>query len=392
LVLSLGVAVAGLGLAACGVVRPRPAPSASPPAQYASSGESQQTPDSPSRPEPPSEATASTKLPLTELPSGPIPTLSNVAALNSRILSQVSSPMSAEDLPLGPGDLIEVSVFEVEELSKLKIRVPLNGKIMFPLLGSLNAAGRTPVQIEDDIRTRLQQKYMHDPHVSVFVLEQKSHRISIIGAVRKGGVHTFTGPMRLADALAMAEGLTDEADHVIYLIRRVPTGTIARARAGEPVPARAGAPPPDAQAEEITVAIDLDALAGGKEDLNVPLQASDVIHVPRAGSFYVGGEVAKPGTFPLKSKTTLDQAILAAGGVRNIADWSDVRIYRTNTSGKQDILTFDLNELEKGKAGPEIQRNDVVLVGKSGAKTFAYGVIDFVKSIFNIGVGVSRGF
>ena len=416
--LTLGVAVGGFVLVACGSVRPDPQVASSlptGPASAAAVGErSNPLPRevSSSRPlsstvslaaqepaKPPfgqgeasSEAKTFSKLPLTPLSSGPIPTNLGVSALNTRILSQVSPPVALEDLPLGPGDLIEVSVFEVQELSKLKIRVPLNGRITFPLLGSMGAGGLTPVELEEEIRARLQARFMHDPQVSVFVLEQKSHRVSVIGAVRKGGVLTYTGQLRLADALAMAEGLAEDADHVIYLIRRVPAGTVARAKAGEALPPQAGVLAPESASEEITVAIDLDTLASGKEELNVPLKAGDVIHVPRAGSFYVGGEVTRPGTFPLKVRMTLDQAILAAGGVKNVADWSDVRIYRPGESGKQEVLTFDLSEIEKGKPAPEVQRNDVVLVGKSAAKTFVYGMLDFVKGIFNIGLGVSRGF
>lgn len=317
-------------------------------------------------------------------PGAPVPTNLGAAALNSRILSHVSPPSADSDLPIGPGDLIEVSVFEVEELSKLKLRVPLRGTITLPLVGQIPAAGRTAIELEDDIRARLQAKYMHDPQVSVFVHEQKSHRISVIGAVRKGGVYTITSRLRLADALAMAEGLTDDADHVIYLLRRFPAGTVTRSQAGVPPP-RPGATPPGVPMEELMVAVDLEALANGNEELNVPLQSGDVINVPRAGSYYVGGSVERPGSFFLKSRTTVAQAILAAGGVKDVADWDDVRLYRTKPGGEREILTFSLNDFEQGKPAPDLQKNDVIVVGKSGAKAFFYGVLDFFKGIFGFG-------
>ena len=74
--------------------------------------------------------------------------------------------------------------------------------------------------------------------------------------------------------------------------------------------------------------IDLSELADGREELNVALRSGDVVHVPRAGSVYVGGSVERPGSFLLRGKTTVQQAILAAGGVKDVADWSDVRLYR----------------------------------------------------------------
>ncbi|HEV8306162.1 MAG TPA: polysaccharide biosynthesis/export family protein [Methylomirabilota bacterium] len=341
-------------------------------------------------------------MPLTPVGGGPISTDPGTNQLNARLLSFTSAPVDLQDLPLGPGDLIEVSVFEVPELSKLQVRVPLNGSITFPLLGTIQIVGQTAVQVQQEIARRLQQKYMHDPQVSVSVVEQKGQRISVLGAVRKGGVFTFTGPIRLADALAMAEGLTENADHQVYLTRRVPVGTLAtlqddkrpakdekRPAKDDKRPARPSRAP--GGLEQVMVTIDLDELAKGNEDLNVPLQPGDVVTVPPAGSFYVGGEVEKPGTFLLKPRTTLDQAIIVAGGLRDVADWSDVRIYRTLPGGKQEIHQYDMVKIQEGERPPEIQKSDVILVGKSGGKAFGYGVLGFFQRIFSVGVGVSRG-
>jgi polysaccharide export outer membrane protein len=307
------------------------------------------------------------------------------AGLNSRLLSRASSLPTDADLPLGGGDLVEVSVFEVEELSKLKVRVSRRGTIALPLVGSLTAAGRTATDLEQDIRERLQQKYMHHPQVSVFVLEQVSQRIAILGAVRKGGVQTMHGRLRLADALALAEGLADDADHNVYLVRRVPAGTVVRAQAGVPVDRQGEA---GVETEEVMVRIDLDALADGREELNVALQPGDVVHVPRAGSIYVGGSVERPGTFLLKRRTTVEQAIVAAGGVKDVAELEDVRIYRELPGGDRQVLPFSYAAFEKGQPGPELQPNDVVIVGKSASKAFWYGVRDFFQGVFGISKGL----
>jgi polysaccharide export outer membrane protein len=310
------------------------------------------------------------------------------ATLNSRLLTQVSSPTGYGELPIGPGDLVEISVFEVEELSDLKVRVPLGGSVTLPLLGAIPAAGRTAQELEAEIKSRLQQRFMHDPQVSVFVAEQKSQRVSVLGAVRRGGVYPVTSQLRLADALALAEGLTDDADHVIYLIRRVPTeAPLPVAQAG-PAPRRAATTLPDGATEEVMAAIDLEALATGRDELNVPLRAGDVVQVPRAGSYYVGGEVERPGSFFLKSRTTLQQAITAAGGVSTAAAWGDIRIYRVKADGEREVMTFDLSGIEKGAPSPDIRRNDVVVVGKSRAKAFFFGVADFFKGIFGFSKGL----
>ena len=103
------------------------------------------------------------------------------------------------------------------------------------------------------------------------------------------------------------------------------------------------------------VPIDLDQLAAGRDELNVPLEAGDVIHVPRAGSYYVGGSVERSGSFFLRGKTTAEQAIMAAGGPKKVADSEDVRIYRTRPGGEREILKFNMEAVREGR-GPDGRR------------------------------------
>jgi polysaccharide export outer membrane protein len=354
--------------------------------------------------------------------------------LNLRLLERVGLPASDGDLPVGPGDLIEVSVFEVEELSKLRLRIPAEGVISVPLIGQIQAAGRTATELEDEIRTRLRQKFMHNPQVAVFVHEHNSQRVTVMGAVRRGGVITLNRQLRLADALATAEGLADDADRIVYVVRRVPAGTLnqmgataasvkgaatpppqadhgtraptssataALAPVGSPAevsapaappatpPGAASPPPSDANTmEEVMLPIDLSELADGRDELNIPLRPGDVIYVPRAGSFYVGGSVERPGSFLLRSKTTVQQGIVGAGGVKNVADWTDVRLYRRAPSGQVEVSTVDLNAVEGGTPAPELRPNDVVIVGTHGGKAVFFGVLDVIKSA----VGVAKTF
>ncbi len=275
------------------------------------------------------------------------------------------------DLRLGAGDLIEIAVFDVPELSQIKVRIPNGGQVGLPLIGSVSAAGLTALELQAQISSQLKTKFMHDPQVSVFVHEHKSQRVSVIGAVKQGGVFTLTNEIRLADALGLAGGITEEAGSMVYVIRRM---------AANPAAGSTGA----AMEQGMTI-IDLESLASGRQELNLALQAGDVVEVPRAGTFYVGGEVLKPGAFPLKTRTTLDQAAMAAGGVNSTADWDDIRLYRARPDGTKEVLKYSLNEFEEGKPGPELRANDVVVVGKSAAKTVLFGVRDF----FRFGVGMS---
>jgi len=287
------------------------------------------------------------------------------------------------DLPLGAGDIIEISVLEVEELSKFRARIPLRGAITLPLLGSLPAANRTTIELEDDIRQRLRRKFMHDPQVSVFLEEQKSQRISVVGAVNHGGVFTLSSRLRLADALALAGGLTSDADHRVYVIRHLPAEPAAQAEVQRistgVADSLTASPVPTPELQEAMVAIDLEALTAGRAELNLPLLSGDVIHIPWAGSYYIGGEVGRPGSFPLKSRTTLDQALIAAGGVKDVADWDDIRLYRPTDAGEPEVWQCSLNDFEQGKAAPELRKHDIIMVGKSQSKAVLYGVRDFFR-------------
>ena len=139
-------------------------------------------------------------------------------------------------------------------------------------------------------------------------------------------------------------------------MRRVPMGTVVQRRTVGVEPPKTSVPPLPGATEEIMVSIDLDELAAGREELNVPLQSGDVVYVARAGSYYVGGSVEKPGPFFLKGKTTIQQAVTAAGGPKDVADWADIRLYRVKPTGEREVLTFSLNEFEKGQAPPEVQK------------------------------------
>lgn len=115
------------------------------------------------------------------------------------------------DHQIGPMDLLEIEVFGVEELSRT-VRVAANGQITLPLIGSVQAAGLSSQQLEQRIATALARDYLQDPHVSVFVADQVSQRVTVQGAVNEPGVFPMQGKTTLMQAIAMADGLNPVAD------------------------------------------------------------------------------------------------------------------------------------------------------------------------------------
>ncbi len=112
---------------------------------------------------------------------------------------------------LGPQDLIEVSIFGVEDLSKT-VRVNSNGQVSLPLIGGVLAGGRTIPELESDLAKRYAQGFLQNPQVTIFVKEFASQRITLEGAIEKPGIYPLTGKTSLLQAVAVAGGVTALAD------------------------------------------------------------------------------------------------------------------------------------------------------------------------------------
>lgn len=125
------------------------------------------------------------------------------------------------DYRIGAQDLLEISVFGVEDLNKT-VRVNSNGQISLPLVGGVMAGGKTIPELEKEIAARLTEGYLQNPQVSVFVTEFTSQRITLGGSVTKPGIYPITGKTTLLQAIAMAEGLDELADlSGVVLFRQV---------------------------------------------------------------------------------------------------------------------------------------------------------------------------
>ncbi len=113
-------------------------------------------------------------------------------------------------MALGPGDVFDVHVFQDAELSG-SFMVGQNGKIHFPLVGAIQVAGLTPNAAADAIRTRLQDGYIRDPVINVFVKQRNSKKVFVFGKVRKPGTFNFESGMTVVQAITLAGGLAESA-------------------------------------------------------------------------------------------------------------------------------------------------------------------------------------
>ena len=131
------------------------------------------------------------------------------------------SDLLSESRPylIGAFDKLIIDVFGIEELSEKEVQTDASGRISFPLAGVVEAAGKTPGEIEEEIEARLRTRYVRDPQVTVNLKETVSQVITVDGQVKKPGLYPVVGKMTLMRAVATAEGTAEFAkldDVVIF--------------------------------------------------------------------------------------------------------------------------------------------------------------------------------
>jgi hypothetical protein len=180
----------------------------------------------------------------------------------------------------------------------------------------------------------------------------------------------------------LAGGLDEKAGDYVHIIRSKHTG-----REGGKLTPKTDAPQSFAPNSE-TIVFDLRRLSQGG-NLNVPIQAGDVINVPLAGQAYVLGSVNKPGSVPVKGNLTVSQAVAVAGSpVAGLAKPQLSSVLRVDEQGNATTIPFDLYAiLEKREPDIPLKENDVVYVPESALRRL---LLD-VKQLVGGGISYSAG-
>ena len=277
--------------------------------------------------------------------------------------ASVSTPESL-DYRLGPGDLIKVTVFEAPEMNS-EVRVSSRGTVTLPMLSVVDIFELTALEAEKKIEGLLKEKYLQDPHVTVYISEHLSRQITLVGALKNPGTFDYISKKCLLDVMALAGGLSDDAGEIVYITRE-------NAKTGKP--------------DNYVVDLD-DLVKKGKMEYNITILGGDVVFVPQAGHCFVDGAVRKPGIYPLKSNLTITEAIALAGGLANYAEEDEIKLIRYVGEGKRDIVRLNYNELREGQGDTiYLQDQDIIFVELSGSGTFFSGSgfsIGFMGTGFN---------
>jgi len=259
-----------------------------------------------------------------------------------------TAPTLAQEYVIGARDVLKVTVWGQDDLSK-DYPVDPDGYVSFPLVGRVKATGLTPTAFADDLRTRLEKDYLVNPQVLVSVKDYLSQKVHVSGEADKPGVYYLSGPTTVRDILSRAGGLSKSAGSQVVLVRA------ATLRGGS------------GSAEPASVRLEVSRVLAGDPAENLAVADGDTLVVPRGNTFFVFGEVRKPGAFPLDKDTNVLEGITLAGGFTDKAAPGRVRVIRS-TKGSQTVINVDMNDVIKRglreKAIPLLE-NDVVVVPES---------------------------
>jgi polysaccharide biosynthesis/export protein len=231
---------------------------------------------------------------------------------------------------LGSGDLLRINVFGYPDMTA-DVRVDESGSISYAFVGQLAVGGHSTHDVESLIARQLVNGgYIHEPQLSVLVVDYRSQRVAVMGQVARPGQYALRKPSTVLDLLAEAGGVVtgigaDEA-------------TLLRAD-GSKVP------------------IDLFALFEGDPRQNATVNSNDTIYVPRAAQFYVYGEVQRPGAYRLERRMTVSQAISAGGGLTPRGTERRAIVKRHDARGKEIKVSVKGSDL--------LQPDDVLLLSES---------------------------
>jgi polysaccharide export outer membrane protein len=266
--------------------------------------------------------------------------------------AQATTPDTAKDsadqsnsVRLGPGDLVEVNVYNVPELAS-KVRVSNSGDVYLPLIDYVHVDGLTLEEAQTLIQKRLEDGgFVRSPHVTIFVDEANSQSVTVIGEVGKPGIYPDAADRKLYEVISQAGGFNATASRKIAVIRKNQTDPIR---------------------------VDLPRNLADDLSGNIDILPGDTITVPRAPIIYVVGDVGHPSGLLVDNGTlTVLQALALAGGTNKTAKLGAARIIRKSPTGVVEN-TLEIKKMLEAKA-PDVplQADDILFISVSGAKIVA---------------------
>jgi polysaccharide biosynthesis/export protein len=267
--------------------------------------------------------------------------------------------------PIHPGDIVEMQIFDAPEYST---RMPVSpaGDIAIPYAGLFHIEGMTSIEASKAIaQLFVQNQILRDPRVIV-TTQQFGYSITVMGEVKSPGVYPLAGRTRLIDMLTEAGGVTDRAGHVIEIF---PAGSMKNPQT-----------------------VLWDPTLRENDNAELPIKTGETVLVSRCGVVYVGGNVVRPGAYPLcdSNHTTLSEVIALAQGAKASSWTQRTLLLRTSgspVSATRVVQNVKLEDVLRGrKVDITMQPDDIVFIPpsvlKAASKTALTAAIGFATQAY----------
>jgi polysaccharide export outer membrane protein len=271
---------------------------------------------------------------------------------------------------IGPGDVLDIRVFNKPQFSRDGVRVDGRGMIRMPLIeGEIQAACRTEYELATEITSRLRE-YLRQPQVDVFIKDYQSQPVAVLGAVRAPSRFQLQRRVRLLELLSFVGGPSDMAGRTIQIVHTTVPSTC---EGGVLTPA-------DEATASVLDNFKLTETLRGDEQANPFVRPGDIISIAEAEQAYVVGNVLRPSIIPLKERITVSRAIAISGGIMPDTKTDRVRIVRqAPDSTTKTELFVDLKAIDKRKAEDiALQAGDIVDVPTAGGKRLLRNLVSAV--------------
>jgi polysaccharide export outer membrane protein len=269
----------------------------------------------------------------------------SASSINAQPTVVGTADIRTREARIGPGDLVEVRIFGVPEMSQ-ELRVSNAGIILLPLIGRIQAQGLTTGELEQKIAAALiSGGFLNDPQVNVSAKELHSAGVSVAGEVGKPGTYPVFGSARLLDLISAAGGLTPRSGRIVTITHR--------------------------DQPDMTINVDISSIAANPiHDFEV--FAGDEVIVTKAGVVYVLGDVARPAGLVMEGDQpiTVLQALALSGGAGRDAVLKGARIIRKSPQGIEEV-PIPLKEIFKAqKKDVELLAGDVLFIPTSKSQDY----------------------
>jgi polysaccharide biosynthesis/export protein len=310
--------------------------------------------------------TSSTALGQQPAPSNPSP----AATAASSSAGTTSARSSDDRYRIGPGDVLDIRVFNKPQFSRDSVRVDSHGMIRMPLIqDEIQAACHTEEELAKEIATRYLE-YLRKPQVDVFIRDYQSEPVAVLGAVRTPSRFQLQRRVRLLELLSHVGGPTENAGRSVQIVH---TATSSACEISTPAESDAG------EASALDNYALTDTLKGDDKS-NPYVRPGDVITVTEAEQAFVVGNVLRPMAIPLRERVTVSRAIAMSGGTMPDTKSERVRIVRQppGSTTKTEIFV-NLKAIDKQKSEDiALQGGDIVDVPASGSKRLLRSLVGAV--------------